>query len=34
MVSALVRTLRVKQWIKNLFVLAALVFTQNFHDPT
>lgn len=33
MASALVRTLRIKQWIKNLFVLAALVFTQNFHDP-
>jgi len=33
MVSALVRTLRVKQWIKNLFVLAALVFTQNYSDP-
>jgi len=33
MLTALVQTLRVKQWMKNLFVLAALIFTRNYTDP-
>jgi len=33
MLKALLQTLRVKQWIKNLFVLAPLIFTRNYTDP-
>lgn len=32
-VAALVRTLRPKQWVKNLFVAAALVFSRHLTDP-
>jgi 4-hydroxybenzoate polyprenyltransferase len=32
MAKALIKTLRVKQWIKNLFVLLALIFTKNYTD--
>lgn len=33
-VSALLRTLRPRQWTKNVFVLAALLFSQHLLDPT
>jgi 4-hydroxybenzoate polyprenyltransferase len=32
-ISALVRSMRPKQWIKNVFVLAALVFAQKLRSP-
>lgn len=32
-IAALVRTLRPKQWVKNLFVAAPLVFARHLEDP-
>jgi 4-hydroxybenzoate polyprenyltransferase len=33
MLKALIKTMRLRQWTKNVFVLAALVFDQKLRDP-
>ncbi len=34
MLTALIESLRPKQWIKNLSIFAAIIFSQNLHDLT
>ena len=33
MIGPLFRTMRPKQWVKNLFVLPPLIFAQSLRDP-